>query len=309
MRDSAAYNIPRAFRLRGELHAGALARAFAGLAARHEILRTTFPAADGGPVQAVSPPGPVPLPQAGELLRQAEDLRQRSKAETAAEGAGSTANAPPAAEPAPQGLPPPKQWFGGVLSNRAGSIALMDGSGAVVVDAIVYGSQQSSSSANGYITSPEIATLEAEQGRGGCIAVVPPAGGRGAGPVTTANRSLGRYPDGFDADNLCTDFMLQPATTLSAAALAGATNIKVASVADFVAGEVIGVDAGANLETVMVVNVGTAGASTMSGATNAGTTVIPVANAGGFVHWEAVSPRADRGERERSQRVLRRQLE
>jgi hypothetical protein len=188
-----------------------------------------------------------------------------------------------------QGLPAPKQWFGGVLSNRAGSIALMDASGAVVVDAIVYGSQQSSSSANGYITSPEIATLEAEQGRGGCIAVVPPAGGRGAGPVTPANRSLGRFPDGFDADNLCTDFLLQPATTLSAASLAGATNIKVASVADFVAGETIGIDAGANLETAMVVNVGTAGASTMSAATNAGTTVIPVANAGGFVTGQTVT--------------------
>jgi hypothetical protein len=188
-----------------------------------------------------------------------------------------------------QGLPAPKQWFGGVLSNRAGSIALMDASGAVVVDAIVYGSQQSSSSANGYITSPEIATLEAEQGRGGCIAIVPPTGGRGVGPATSANRSLGRFPDGFDADNLCTDFLLQPATTLSAASLVGATNIKVASVADFVAGETIGIDVGANLETAMVVNVGTAGASTMSAATNAGTTVIPVANAGGFVAGQTIT--------------------
>jgi hypothetical protein len=52
---------------------------------------------------------PVPLPQAGEMLRQAEELRQRSKAETAAEGAagGSSANAPPAGQPAPpQELPP-----------------------------------------------------------------------------------------------------------------------------------------------------------------------------------------------------------
>ena len=92
------------------------------------------------------------------------------------------------------------------LSARAGSIALLDASGVAVVDAIVYGSQQSSSSANGAITSPEIATLEADQGKGGCIVVVPTAG-RGAGPAGAAaraiNRSLGRFPDGHDSDNLC----------------------------------------------------------------------------------------------------------
>ena len=59
-----------------------------------------------------------------------------------------------------QGPPAPNQWFGGVLSARAGSIALMDASGVVVVDAMVYGSQQSNSSANGTIASPELATLE-----------------------------------------------------------------------------------------------------------------------------------------------------
>ncbi len=75
-----------------------------------------------------------------------------------------------------QGPPAPNQWFGGALSASAGSIALMDASGVVVVDAMVYGSQQSSSSGNGTIASPEIATLEADQGQGGCIVVVPSAG-------------------------------------------------------------------------------------------------------------------------------------
>jgi len=84
-----------------------------------------------------------------------------------------------------QGPPAPNQWFGGTLSARAGSITLLDASGVAVVDAIVYGSQQSSSSANGTITSPEIATLEADQGKGGCIVVVPTAG-RGAGPAGPA---------------------------------------------------------------------------------------------------------------------------
>jgi hypothetical protein len=125
-----------------------------------------------------------------------------------------------------QGTPTPNQWFGGTLSARAGSISLLDASGVAVVDAIVYGSQQSSSSANGTITSPEIATLEADQGKGGCIVVVPTAG-RGAGPAVVAaaglvNRSFGRFPDGRDTDNLCTDFRIQPATTQSAASAAGA---------------------------------------------------------------------------------------
>ena len=45
-----------------------------------------------------------------------------------------------------QGTPAPNQWFGGALSARAGSIALLDASGAVMIDAMVYGSQQSNSS-------------------------------------------------------------------------------------------------------------------------------------------------------------------
>ena len=184
-----------------------------------------------------------------------------------------------------QGPPAPNQWFGGALSARAGSIALLDASGVVVVDAMVYGSQQSSSSGNGTIASPEIATLEADQGKGGCIVVVPSAGG-GSGPAAPAagatNRSVGRFPDGFDTDSLCTDFLMQPATTLSAASAAGATNIKVASVADFAAGQTIMIDTGASLETAVIATVGTAGATTVGTATDAGATVIPVASGMGF---------------------------
>jgi hypothetical protein len=90
-----------------------------------------------------------------------------------------------------QGSPAPNQWFGGVLSARAGSIALTDASGVLVVDAIVYGSQQSNSSANGTIASPEIATLEADQGKGGCIAVVPAQGGFGP----AAPSAIGAWAD------------------------------------------------------------------------------------------------------------------
>jgi hypothetical protein len=184
-----------------------------------------------------------------------------------------------------QGPPSPNQWFGGPLSARAGSIALLDAGGVVVVDAMVYGSQQSSSSGNGTIASPEIATLEADQGQGGCIAVVPSAA-RGFRPAASAavatNRSVGRFPDGFDADSLCTDFLLQPATALSAASTAGANNIKVASVADFGAGQTLVIDAGANLETAVIATVGSAGATMVGTATDVGATVIPVASGVGF---------------------------
>ena len=190
-----------------------------------------------------------------------------------------------------QGPPAPNQWFGGVLSARAGSIALMDASGVVVVDAMVYGSQQSNSSANGTIASPELATLEADQGKGGCIVVVPALGGFGpaAAAANTGNRSLGRFPDGFDTDSLCTDFVTQPGTTMPAASAAGATNIKFASVAGFAPGQTIRIDTGANQETATIATVGTAGATTAGASTDVGATVIPVAGAIGFSADQTIS--------------------
>jgi len=182
-----------------------------------------------------------------------------------------------------QGPPAPHQWFGGALSPGAGSIALMDPSLAVV-DAMVYGSQQSNSSGNGTIASPELAVLEGDQGKGGCIVVAPASGrlgGRG-GPADASDRSVGRFPDGADADSNCTDFLLQTVTTMAAAAAQGATNIKVASVADFRAGQTIIIDTGANREPAVIATVGTPGATTAGSATTAGATLIPVANVIGF---------------------------
>ena len=120
-----------------------------------------------------------------------------------------------------------------------------------------------------------------------------PGGGGGSGPAAsaagTANRSLGRFPDGSDADSLCHDFLTQTATTLSAASAVGATNIKVASVADFAAGQTILIDAGANLETAIIATVGTAGATTVRAATEAGATVIPVASGMGFSAGQTIT--------------------
>jgi hypothetical protein len=114
-------------------------------------------------------------------------------------------------------------------------------------------------------------------------------GGPNAPPVATPHRSAGRFPDGADSDSNCTDFLLQPATTLSAASAAGATNIKVANVADFAAGQSITVDAAANAEPAVIAAVGTSGATTSSAASEPGATVIPVAGALGFSAGQSIT--------------------
>jgi hypothetical protein len=192
--------------------------------------------------------------------------------------------------------PKPNQWFGGNLSIRGGSIALTDSSGRVVADAIVYGSQQSNSSASGAVTSPELATLEGDQGGGGCIAVIPGAGSGPSAPATALaasapgapNRSVGRFPDGQDTDSLCRDFLVQPATTLPQGGESGATNIKIASITGFAAGQRVLIDSGENMETAMIASVGTAGATRSSAAAEAGATVIALAAPGGFAPGQSI---------------------
>ncbi|MEW5929249.1 MAG: amino acid adenylation domain-containing protein, partial [Gemmatimonadota bacterium] len=58
---SAAYNLPYALRLRGELDSAALRASLDALVARHESLRTTFAEGEDGPVQVVHAPAPVAL--------------------------------------------------------------------------------------------------------------------------------------------------------------------------------------------------------------------------------------------------------
>ncbi|HEY7838525.1 MAG TPA: arabinofuranosidase catalytic domain-containing protein [Terriglobales bacterium] len=201
-----------------------------------------------------------------------------------------------------QGTPAPNQWFGGpelattivrfgnfTSSLRQGSMVLRDASD-LVVDSLNYGALVDPWAAEGYQGA-------SGAGKSGCYVAAPgPAqagfGRFGAAPAAT-NTSAGRFPDGANSDSNCADFRTQTDAALAAAAAAGATNVKVTSVAGFEAGETIRIGMGANLETAVIANVGTAGGTTVSGAVDAGATEIPVASAEGFRDGQVIT--LDRG--------------
>src|ERR1019366_6595554 len=135
----------------------------------------------------------------------------------------------------------------------AGNMVLGDAAG-LVADSLNYGGLVDPWAAEGYQAT-------SGAGQSGCRVI---------SPRPAINRSAVRFPDGLDTDSNCTDFLAQPATTLPAASAAGATNIKVASVADFAAGQTLMIDTGANLETAVIATVGTAGATTLGAATHTG---------------------------------------
>jgi hypothetical protein len=196
-----------------------------------------------------------------------------------------------------QGTPPPDQWFGGpeltanavsfgrmTVSFREGNMVLRDASG-LVVDSLNYGAVVDPWAAEGYQ-----ATSGSEQS--GCHVPAPGAATRFGPPTAAAaatNTSAGRFPDGADTDSNCTDFLAQAAGTLSTPSAAGATNIKVATVEGFDAGEKIMIDTGTDLETAVIATVGTAGATTVGAATDVGATVIPVAGAIGFRDHQTIT--------------------
>jgi amino acid adenylation domain-containing protein/FkbM family methyltransferase len=61
---SAAYNLPTALRLRGDLDRGLLVSTLSEIVRRHEVLRTTYGERLGRPIQLVHPATPVPVPLA-----------------------------------------------------------------------------------------------------------------------------------------------------------------------------------------------------------------------------------------------------
>jgi hypothetical protein len=186
-----------------------------------------------------------------------------------------------------QGMPAPNQWFGGPpLSPNAGAMVLRDAAG-LVVDSLNYGLLVDPWASEGDHS-------KSGAGEGGCR-VPAPGPGRGGfgGPAVAAaaapHRSAGRFPDGHDTDSNCTDFQVQPATTLGVAATVGESSIKVLSVSGFVPGQKITIDTGANLETASIATVGTAGATTTSAGTDAAATVIPVASPIGFSAGQTIT--------------------
>ena len=59
---SAAYNVPAAFRILGDIDVEALERSFSEVVRRHEVLRTTFRIVKGYPMQCIAPARDVTLP-------------------------------------------------------------------------------------------------------------------------------------------------------------------------------------------------------------------------------------------------------
>jgi len=192
-----------------------------------------------------------------------------------------------------QATPAPNQWFGGpelsanvpyfvrTISIKQGSMVLRDASG-LVADSINYGGLIDPWAAQGYQAASGL-------DQGGCY--VPGSVGdfgmfAAAGSINT---SAGRFPDGVDTDSNCKDFLWQAASTLSMPSAAGATSIKVASVAGFEAGQTVMIDTAANLETAVIATVGTAGATGVRAATAAGATVIPVSSATGFSPGQTIT--------------------
>jgi len=74
----AAYHLPVALELEGELDAAALAAAVAEIARRHEVLRTTFRTLDGRPVQVIAPPAGSPVLPRADLGRLEGEERERA---------------------------------------------------------------------------------------------------------------------------------------------------------------------------------------------------------------------------------------
>ena len=182
-----------------------------------------------------------------------------------------------------QGSQAPDFWFGGpAFSANAGSVVLRD-AGGLVVDSLNYGGLVDPWAAEGYQGA-------SGAGQSGCRAPVPATGGRGGGPnAAGVNRSAGRFPDGTDTDSNCSDFLTQTATTMAAASAAGATNIKVASVVDFVTGESVIIDTSGNAETAVIATVGTPGATTVGADAAAGATTITVASVAGFGAGQSIT--------------------
>ncbi|MEO6849540.1 MAG: hypothetical protein ABI203_03830, partial [Mucilaginibacter sp.] len=185
-----------------------------------------------------------------------------------------------------QGAIHPNQWFGGPqFAPGAGSMTLRDANGNIV-DGLNYGA----------IVDPWLA--EGYQGmsgtnQDGCFVPSPGTSRRFPfGPSSAAQqpiKSAGRFPDGFDSDNNCSDFRIQNTLTLATTAKAGANNIKVSSVANLKVAQKLIIGADTHRETVVIAAIGTAGGTTIATANATGATVITVGSVVGFEPGQTIT--------------------
>jgi amino acid adenylation domain-containing protein len=77
-----AYNMPATLRMEGALDLKALEESFTQIVKRHEVLRTSFAAVDGTPVQVINPPADIHLPlvDLSELPRARREAASRALA-------------------------------------------------------------------------------------------------------------------------------------------------------------------------------------------------------------------------------------
>lgn len=88
---TAAYNLPAAVRLSGDLDVAALERSLSEVVRRHETLRTRFPLINGRPIQVLSPPKPITLSPV-DLSQLDPGIREPAIAEVASREAGEAFN-------------------------------------------------------------------------------------------------------------------------------------------------------------------------------------------------------------------------
>jgi hypothetical protein len=187
----------------------------------------------------------------------------------------------------------PDQWFGGpAISREAGSMVLRDAAGHVV-DSLNYGDLVDPWASGGLRgAAGKAATCHADApGVPAARAWDRPLPGipfSGAvAQVDPTQGSTGRYPDGQDSDNDCTDFVTA-ASIRTGGAAAGATRVSVVTTGHLAPGQTVVLDAGADAETLTVATVGSSGITRASASADKGATVVRVDDPHPFAVGQAI---------------------
>ena len=179
----------------------------------------------------------------------------------------------------------PDLLFGGpALSESAGNITLRDDKGNVA-DALNYGLVVDPYLAEGYQADSGL-----EEDGNFVPAPYPARRGFGFGgpQPQIASLSAGRFPDGADLDDNKNDFRVQRAFSLALPAEAGATNVKLQSVAGLTEGAPIVIGRGPEAEVLKVEKIGSAGGTMLSAPVAPMSRTLVVASAMGFVPGQEI---------------------